>query len=106
MTLIRSISGIRGTIGGKQGESLTAADIIHFTSSFAVFQKNKSKKNKIKIVVGRDARLSGDMISRLVTGTLISMGADVIDIGLSTTPTVEIAVPEEKADGGIKTGMP
>ncbi len=101
MTLIRSISGIRGTIGGKQGESLTAADIIHFTSSFAVFQKNKSKKNKIKIVVGRDARLSGDMISRLVTGTLISMGADVIDIGLSTTPTVEIAVPEEKADGGI-----
>lgn len=101
MTLIRSISGIRGTIGGKQGEALTPADIIKFTSAFVIFQRNKTEKNRIKIVIGRDARISGEMVSSLVSGTLISLGADVVDIGLSTTPTVEIAVTEEKADGGI-----
>jgi phosphomannomutase len=108
MALIKSISGIRGTIGGQPGEGLSPLDIVKFTSSFSYWiidtlrtQDKLSKKEKIKIVVGRDARISGEMVNNLVVGTLLGMGVDVVDIGLSTTPTVEIAVPEEKAHGGI-----
>jgi phosphomannomutase len=101
MTLIKSISGIRGTIGGKISENLTPIDVVKFTSGYAQFIKNRSRKSNIKIVIGRDARLSGEMVSNLVSGTLIGMGVEVIDLGLSTTPTVEIAVPMEQADGGI-----
>jgi phosphomannomutase len=101
MTLIKSISGIRGTIGGKQGEGLSPIDVVKFTSAYATFIQEKLNTGKIKIVVGRDARISGEMVNRLVTGTLIGMGADVVDLGLSTTPTVEVAVPDVKADGGI-----
>ncbi len=101
MTLIKSISGIRGTIGGKPGEGFSPLDIVKFTSAFATWIANNSTNKKIKIVVGRDARISGEMVNNLVIGTLQGMGVDIIDIGLSTTPTVEIAVPEEKADGGI-----
>lgn len=99
MTLIKSISGIRGTIGGKSGDALTPGDIVKYTAAFAHLMKQQ--KESCKIVVGRDARLSGDMVNRLVTGTLIGMGVDVIDLGLSTTPTVEMAVVMEKANGGI-----
>lgn len=101
MTLIKSISGIRGTIGGKPGEGLSPLDVVKFTAAFAAWIYKNSKNKKIKIVVGRDARISGEMVNRLVIGTLQGMGVHVIDLGLSTTPTVEIAVPEEKADGGI-----
>ena len=101
MTLIKSISGIRGTIGGKISENLTPIDVVKFASAYAQFIKNRTKKSTIKLVVGRDARLSGKMVTDLVNGTLIGMGVEVIDLGLSTTPTVEIAVPLEKADGGI-----
>ena len=101
MTLIKSISGIRGTIGGNPGEGLTPLDIVKFTASYAVWAKFESKKEKVKIVVGRDARLSGEMVSSIVISTLNGMGCDVINIGLATTPTTEIAVTEEKADGGI-----
>lgn len=101
MTLIKSISGIRGTIGGKPGEGLSPLDIVKFTAAYANWISKKSKSKKITIVVGRDARISGEMVNHLVIGTLQGIGADVIDIGLSTTPTVEIAVPDEKADGGI-----
>lgn len=101
MTLIKSISGIRGTIGGEISENLTPIDVVKFTSAYAQFIKNRSNKSKIKIVIGRDARLSGEMVSNLVSGTLIGMSVEVIDLGLSTTPTVEIAVPKEHADGGI-----
>ena len=101
MTLIKSISGIRGTIGGKPGDVLSPVDIVKFTTAFATFIKKNTKSDRIKIVVGRDARISGEMVNRVVTGTLIGMGADVVDAGLSTTPTVEMAVTEEKADGGI-----
>ena len=101
MALIKSISGIRGTIGGKPGEGLSPLDVVKFTAAYATFIAKNSKNKKIKIVVGRDARISGEMVNNLVLGTLQGMGADVIDIGLSTTPTVEIAVPDEKADGGI-----
>jgi len=99
MTLIKSISGIRGTIGGRAGEGLTPIDIVKFTAAFGkiLIQKTGNKK----IVVGRDARQSGEMVNHLVVGTLQSIGADVVDLGLSTTPTVEIAVPLEKAAGGI-----
>lgn len=100
MTLIKSISGIRGTIGGKAGEALTPLDVVKFTAAFGTWLKRKSPE-VLKIVVGRDARLSGDMVSKLVTGTLQSLGFNVIDLGLSTTPTVEMAVPAEKAAGGI-----
>ncbi|MFT6111529.1 MAG: phosphomannomutase [Bacteroidia bacterium] len=98
MTLIKSISGIRGTIGGKEDESLTPIDVVKYTTAFAdviIIGDNK------KVVVGRDARLSGQMINKLVCGTLISKGIDVIDLDLSTTPTVEMAVVNEKAAGGI-----
>lgn len=102
MALIKSISGIRGTIGGRPGEGFSPLDIVKFTSAFATWIANKNAdKKKIKIVVGRDARISGEMVNNLVTGTLQGMGADIVDIGLSTTPTVEIAVPVEQADGGI-----
>lgn len=100
MALIKSISGIRGTIGGKPGESLTPTDVVKFTAAFGYLIKEESDQKR-KIVVGRDARLSGPMISQLVTSTLQSLGIDVVDLGLSTTPTVEMAVVLEKADGGI-----
>ncbi len=101
MTLIKSISGIRGTIGGNTGENLTPLDIIELTSSFAAFLQAGNPKKKLTIVVGRDARISGDMVSRLVCGTLQGMGVDVIDTGLSTTPTTEMAVLHHQADGGV-----
>lgn len=100
MTLLKSISGIRGTIGGKAGENLTPVDIVKYTSAYAAFLKESSPKSH-RVVLGRDARPTGEMISMLVSATLQSMGFDVIDVGLSTTPTVEIAVPMEKAAGGI-----
>ncbi len=103
MALIKSISGIRGTIGGKAGEGLSPIDAVKFASAFGFWIKQKSKTtlHKPKIVVGRDARISGEMVKNLVVGALQGIGIDVIDIGLSTTPTVEIAVPDELADGGI-----
>jgi phosphomannomutase len=102
VSLIKSISGIRGTIGGKPGEGLSPMDVVKFTSAFAVWVKSNRKKDlKNKIVVGRDARISGEMVNHLVCGTLVSMGFDVIDAGLSTTPTVEMAVVYEGADAGI-----
>ncbi len=101
MTLIKSISGIRGTIGGKPGENLTPIDAVKFAAAYGIWLKDYSKKEKLKVVIGRDARLSGEMIQNLVVSTLIGLGIDVIDLDLSTTPTVEIAVPMEKADGGI-----
>ena len=101
MTLIKSISGIRGTIGGNQGEGLSPFDIVKFTAAYALFIKKQCNKEKLKIVVGRDARISGAMVNNLVCGTLMGIGADVIDAGLSTTPTIEIAVTKMNADGGI-----
>lgn len=99
MTLIKSISGIRGTIGGKAGDALTPVDIIKFTAAYGKWIVAKTGNNKI--VVGRDARISGEMVRNLVVGTLQSIGVDVVDLGLSTTPTVEVAVPDENAAGGI-----
>jgi phosphomannomutase len=99
MTLIKSISGIRGTIGGQAGDGLTPVDIVKFTSAYATWLKGKDKGNKV--VVGRDARISGEMVSQLVIGTLVGCGIDVLDLGLSTTPTVEVAVTAEQAAGGI-----
>ena len=101
MTLIKSISGIRGTIGGEPGDNLTPSDIVRFTAAYATFIKNQSKEGKTRIVVGRDARISGEMVHRILTGTLIAMGCDVTDIGMATTPTTEIAVTRESAQGGI-----
>lgn len=101
MTLIKSISGIRGTIGDKAGEGLSPIDIVKFTSAYATWMKENYCIDKGKIVVGRDARISGEMVFHLVAGTLISFGLDVINIGMATTPTTEIAVTEEEADGGI-----
>ncbi len=101
MTLIKSISGIRGTIGGKPGEGLSPLDVVKFSAAYASWAKNQSEKDKVKIVVGRDARISGAMVSSLVISTLNGMGCDVVNIGLATTPTTEIAVTGEQADGGI-----
>ncbi|HRN48747.1 MAG TPA: phosphoglucosamine mutase, partial [Niabella sp.] len=101
MALIKSISGIRGTIGGKPGETLSPVDIVKFTSAYSVILKKNAGGKKVKVVIGRDGRMSGAMVSSLVSQTLCAMGIDVVDLGLSTTPTVEIAVPMEKADGGI-----
>ena len=101
MTLIKSISGIRGTIGGKVGDNLTPVDAVKFASAYGTWLKKYSAKTKLTVVVGRDARISGPMIHNLVVNTLIGLGINVIDLGLSTTPTVEIAVPLEGADGGI-----
>ncbi len=98
MTLIKSISGIRGTIGGKPGDSLTPVDVVKFSAAFGTWVKSRKGK---KIVIGRDARVSGEMVSALVSSTLQGLGINVIDLGLSTTPTVEIAVTIEKAGGGI-----
>ena len=99
MTLIKSISGIRGTIGGKPGDNLTPIDAVKFACAYGTWLINAGKPKKV--VIGRDARLSGKMISDLVCSSLIGLGIDVIDLGLSTTPTVEIAVPMENAGGGI-----
>ena len=102
MTLIKSISGIRGTIGGIPGEGLTPVDVVKFTAAYAAWAiERNSGQQKLRIVVGRDARISGSMVNKLVTGTLIGMGLDVTDIGLATTPTTELAVVAEKAHGGI-----
>ena len=101
MSLIKSISGIRGTIGGRSGEGLGGVDIVKFTAAYAEFILRSTNREARKIVVGRDARLSGEMVSHLVCGTLMAMGLDVINIGLATTPTTEIAVTSEGADGGI-----
>lgn len=102
MALIKSISGIRGTIGDKPGEGLTPVDVVKFTAAFGTWIINRSTSNEPgKIVIGRDARISGEMVRNLVVGTLQGLGIDVVDLGLSTTPTVEIAVPEEQANAGI-----
>ncbi|MFO8234993.1 MAG: phosphoglucosamine mutase [Bacteroidales bacterium] len=101
MTLIKSISGIRGTIGNEPGNNLTPIDIVKFVSSFGIWTKKQAKSDQNKIVIGRDARPSGNMIEQIATGTLIGLGFEVIDLGLAATPTVEIAVTEEQADGGI-----
>ena len=101
MALIKSISGIRGTIGGKVGENLTPLDVVNFTSAYVTFLKKNDSDRKLTVVVGRDARVSGEKISQLVCSTLQFMGADVIDLGLSTTPTVEMAVIKQHADAGI-----
>ncbi len=101
MTLIKSISGIRGTIGGQTGDNLTPVDAVKFASAYGTFLKQQFTKDRLKVVIGRDARISGPMIHNLVVNTLIGLGIDVLDLGLSTTPTVEVAVAMEKADGGI-----
>lgn len=101
MTLIKSISGIRGTIGGKVNEGLTPVDAVKFAAAYGTWLKNRNQGKSLKVVVGRDARLSGRMISDLVISTLVGLGIDVVNLGLSTTPTVEVAVEMEEAQGGI-----
>ncbi len=101
MTLIKSISGIRGTIGGRSGDTLNPLDIVKFTSAYATFIRKSTPNGSNKIVVGRDARISGEMVKNVVCGTLMGMGFDVVNIGLATTPTTELAVTMEGADGGI-----
>ncbi|MBS1549022.1 MAG: phosphoglucosamine mutase [Bacteroidetes bacterium] len=101
MSLIKSISGIRGTIGGKVNDNLTPLDVVKFASAFGTWLQNTNNKKDLTIVIGRDARISGQMVSSLVSATLQGLGISVIDLGLSTTPTVEVMVPELKADGGI-----
>ena len=101
MALIKSISGIRGTIGGLPSDNLTPLDIVKFTSAFATFLQRRNEGKQLSLVVGRDARPSGPMVESLVVATLQAMGADVVLLGLSTTPTVELAVTYHKADGGI-----
>ena len=101
MTLIKSISGIRGTIGGKTGDTLNPLDVVKFTTAYAVFIRSHNTTHSNKIVVGRDARISGEMVKNVVCGTLMGMGYDVVNIGLATTPTTELAVRMEGADGGI-----
>lgn len=101
MTLIKSISGIRGTIGGIVNEGLTPIDTVKFASAYGTWLKNQNPNKRLKVVIGRDARPSGQMVSDLVCSSLIGLGIDVMNLGLSTTPTVEIAVPMENADGGI-----
>ncbi|MDA9563700.1 phosphoglucosamine mutase [Flavobacteriales bacterium] len=101
MALIKSISGIRGTIGGNPNEGLTPLDIVKFTSAYGTWIKRRTTKENVKIVIGRDARISGEMVRSLVVGTLQGLGIDIVDLDFSTTPTVEIAVPMENADGGI-----
>ena len=101
MTLIKSISGIRGTVGGACGENLTPVDIVKFTSAYARFIASRSGGKRITVVVGRDARISGQMVSDIVEGTLLGCGADVINVGLCTTPGTEMAVTTHRADGGI-----
>jgi len=101
MTLIKSISGIRGTIGGPVDENLTPIDAVKFAAAYGTWLKQQRNKDNYRVVVGRDARISGEMIQNLVMNTLVGLGIHVIDLGLSTTPTVEVAVPMEQADGGI-----
>lgn len=101
MTLIKSISGIRGTIGGVPGDNLTPIDAVQFAAAYGTWLRSVSGNGKLKVVVGRDARLSGEMIATLVIQTLVGLGIDVVDLGLSTTPTVEMAVPYHRANGGI-----
>jgi len=101
MALIKSISGIRGTIGGKPGDGLSPLDAVKFSAAFASWVKQRHAGVRPKLVLGRDARMSGDMFTRLVIGTLQGMGIDVLDLGLSTTPTVEMAVVMENAQAGI-----
>lgn len=101
MTLIKSISGIRGTIGGNQGENLTPIDAVKYAAAYGRWVKEQRIKEDYRVVVGRDARISGHMMQQLVMNTLIGLGIDVVDVGLSTTPTVEVAVTLEHADGGI-----
>ena len=100
MTLIKSISGIRGTIGGEVGNALTPLDIVRFTASYAAFIR-KEHRSSNTIIIGRDARISGEMVSNIVSGTLMGCGFDVLDVGLSTTPTIEVAVQLHKSAGGI-----
>ena len=101
MTLIKSISGIRGTIGGAAGEGLNPLDIVRFTAAYARHIRENKQTSSNKIVVGRDARISGEMVDQVVVGTLLGMGFDVVNIGLATTPTTELAVTMEQAAGGI-----
>ena len=101
MTLIKSISGIRGTIGGSQGDNLTPIDVVKFTTAYARFMSEKNNGKRLTIVVGRDARISGEMVNDLIEGTLLGCGVDVINVGLCTTPGTEMAVIGHKADGGI-----
>ncbi|WP_343747814.1 phosphoglucosamine mutase [Fluviicola sp.] len=101
MTLIKSISGIRGTIGGVPGDNLTPIDAVQFAAAYGTWLRSVSGSGPLKVVVGRDARLSGEMIASLVIQTLVGLGVEVIDLGLSTTPTVEMAVPYHQANGGI-----
>jgi phosphomannomutase len=101
MSLIKSISGIRGTIGGKAGDGLNPLDIVKFTTAYATWLKKHTTHYPLKVVVGRDARISGEMVNHVVIGTLLGMGFDVVNIGLATTPTTELAVTMEKASGGI-----
>ena len=101
MTLIKSISGIRGTIGGGTGDNLTPLDVVKFTAAFGTWISKRCGKKAATIVVGRDARISGPMVDSIVTGTLVGLGVNVVNIGLASTPTTEIAVVNEKADGGI-----
>ena len=101
MTLIKSISGIRGTIGGKVDQALTPIDAVKFAAAYGTWLKDKNPNQRLKVVIGRDARISGQMISDLVVSTLVGLGIDVVNLNLSTTPTVEIAVPMENAQGGI-----
>ncbi|MXV37992.1 phosphoglucosamine mutase [Flavobacteriaceae bacterium Ap0902] len=101
MSLIKSISGIRGTIGGSVGENLTPIDTVKFAAAYGTWLKKAANKEQLKVAIGRDARISGDMVNKLVTATLQAIGIDVIDFGLSTTPTIELMVTEYQADGGI-----
>ena len=101
MSLIKSISGIRGTIGGRPGEGLSPLDVVKFTTAFATFLKNANPGRRLRLAVGRDARLSGPMVDRLVIGTLVGCGVDVLETGLSTTPTTEMSVIDHHCDGGI-----
>lgn len=101
MTLIKSISGIRGTIGGRPDNNLTPLDAVKFAAAYGQWLRAESGKTRPRVVIGRDARLSGEMIHQLVAQTLVGLGIDIVDLGLSTTPTVELAVPGEGADGGI-----
>ena len=98
MTLIKSISGIRGTIGGSIGDNLTPLDLVKFSSAYASWLST-CRPGKLKVVIGRDARLSGEMVSSIVANTLVACGIEVIDLGLSTTPGVEMEVPHHNADG-------
>ena len=101
MTLIKSISGIRGTIGGHAGDNLTPLDVVKFTTAYARLIAERNPGRKLTIVIGRDARISGEMVANLVEGTLLGCGVDVVNVGLCTTPGTELAVTAHKADGGI-----